>query len=230
MATSSVPGATDSSVDPLSIIPAANIPAAAAAVQQAGGQNNPQVMQMIDAMRKQLDALAGNVVADQLGDVVLVNPHGRIVEVSGELATEYMGKVGFRKATPDEEANYRKAILRQTPEYLRRQEIKRLQAEKAMLDELEAEDAGSAVSNDELLRAPVTDSQRTGAPAPAAPVTPAPAAPNQTTTTQTANETQTNNGADQSTPKPPSRRAKAAPNQTNTPPKDSTSQNTNTPE
>lgn len=211
MATSSVPGTVEPTIDPTTIIPAAHIPAAAATVQQSGGQNNPNVLAMIEQMRKQLDALAGNSGGSDMGDVVLVNPYGRIVEVSGELATEYMGKVGFRRATPDEEAGYRKAILRQTPEYLRRQEIKRLREERAMLDEIEAEDAAGSTSNEDLMRATVTDAQKTGAPAPATPVK---SEQSQAQVSKTANG-QIGTDTEESTPKPPSRRAKSAQSQAN---------------
>jgi|GEM_PF-6638371 len=206
MAASSVPGTVEPTVDPATIIPAAHIPSAAAAVQQNGGQNNPNVLAMIEQMRKQLDALAGNAGGAEMGDVVLVNPYGRIVEVSGELSTEYMGKVGFRRATPDEEAGYRKAILRQTPEYLRRQEKKRLQEERAMLDELENEDVAGGASNEDLMRATVTDAQKTGAPAPAAP---AKAQSQATQAPKTGESAQDATDAGDSTPKPPSRRARA---------------------
>jgi hypothetical protein len=120
-------------------------------------------------MQAQINALmGGQQVEYNAPDVVMVNPGGRLVEVTGELANEYLSKPGFRKATEEEEINYRKAMLRQTPQYLRRLEKKRLQDEASYLDELELEDAsGSAVSNDTLLRTKVTDAQKTGALEPA---------------------------------------------------------------
>lgn len=198
------------------LIPAAHIPQAMAA---AGNTKNPNVMAQLQAMQQQLSALMGLQSQEDMADVVLVNASGRIVEVDGKTAMELLSKPGFRKATEEEETRYRKAILLQTPAYLRRMEKKRLQDEQALLDELEAEEASTdGASVEDLLKAPVTDAQKSGTPAPVAPATPAPAAQSQNTTqsTQTANDTNTNTSADESTPKPPSRRAKAAQSQNTT--------------
>lgn len=195
------------SQDPTSLIPAAHLPQAAAAVAQ-NAKNNPNMLEMLQQMQRQINALMGVHEEQNLDDVVLVNPGGRLVEVSGKQAIEYLSKPGFRKATADEETNYRKAILRQTPQYLRKLEKKRLLEEKQLLDEIEAEDASDNISVEELLRAPVTDAQKTGAPEPKAvldSITDA-ATGAQTSAQDSQNTQPTADG----TPKPPSRKAKAA--------------------
>lgn len=171
----STPGAVDPVVDPVSIIPAGQLPAAAAAVQsrRQNGPSDPRDVQLLQSIQNQLSALMGKAVAGQQPDLVVVNPHGRVVEISGSMVSEYLAKPGFRKASKDEETNYRKAILRQMPDYLIRREKKRLQEQAKLLDNLEAEDDLDNTSLDELQRAPVVDGQLTNA-QPAAPNKPKP--------------------------------------------------------
>ncbi len=80
-------------------------------------------------------------------------------------ATELLSKPGFRKATEQEEINFRKAVLLQTPSVLRKLESKRLKEEADFLKGLEADDDFSAENTnvEDLLHAPVTDAQKTGA-------------------------------------------------------------------
>jgi hypothetical protein len=192
------------------LLPAAHMPNAIAA---AG--SNPNIAEQLKAMQAQLNALLGMQNQEDLADVVLVNESGRIVEVDGKAAMELLSKPGFRRASTEEEERYRKAILRQTPMYLRRMEKKRLQEEKALLDELEAEE-DAAESTDDLLRAPVTDSQKSGTPAPVStpkvqstPVN----QPTQTTDDQkTSVEKDTQTQQEESTPRPPSRRSRSVAN------------------
>jgi hypothetical protein len=169
-----VPGTVDPSVDPVSTIPAANLAAAAQTVGGGAAQGNPRDVALLQSIQAQLNQLMGKATGQSQTDLVMVNPGGRIVEISGEMVDEYLGKAGFRKATDEEEANYRKAILRSMPEYLRRREKKRLQEQAALLDSLEEEDDFENVSTDDLQRAPVNPGQLTGAPA--ARTQPAPAA------------------------------------------------------
>lgn len=162
MSNNVVPGtAAPAGVDPASLIPASHIPGALDKIAQAGA--NPGMLNILRSMQAQIDAMMNGVAAQEMPDVVVVNPGGRLVEITGESSVEYLAKPGFRKATPEEEANYRKAMLRQTPEYLRRMEKKRLQDEAAMYDELERDDTISGKSNEDLLRATVTEAQKTGA-------------------------------------------------------------------
>lgn len=195
------------------LIPAAHMPNA---IATAGNSNNPNIAEQLKAMQTQLNALMGLQSQENLADVILVNESGRIVEVDGKTAMELLSKPGFRRASTEEESRYRKAILRQTPAFLRRMESKRLQDEKAILDELEAEE-DTAESTDDLLRAPVTDSQKSGTPAPAAAPQGQSASVNQTTQTtsdqkNTNVETNTQTQTEESTPRPPSRRARSAAN------------------
>lgn len=213
-----------SNPNPASLIPAAHIPSAIAA---AG--NNQGVLAQLQSLQAQLNALMGIQSQQNLADVILVNEYGRIVEVDGKTAMELLSKPGFRRATTDEEERYRKAILRQTPAYLRRMEAKRLQDEKAILDELELEDAAgvTAVNPEDLLRAPVTDAQKSGTPAPAA--VPQGQSESTTQTTQTTDDQKNNNveakmQTEESTPRPPSRRARSAANDNSSSQQDSTSQ------
>jgi hypothetical protein len=192
------PGTVDPSADPATLIPAANMGAAAAALA-ARSKVDPNVQRQIDALQAQLTALAGGIQRNAQPDLVMVNPHGRIVEVTGKMVSEYLAKPGFRKATEEEEANYRKALVRQTPEYLRRRESKRLKAQKAILDEIEKEDEEDDKSIEELQRAPVTNGQLTNAPAPKA-------APSKTVTPP-ADRPPSETG-DAAAPRPRSRKAK----------------------
>ncbi len=197
------------SQDPTNLIPAAHLPQAAAAVAQ-NAKNNPDMLQMLQAMQRQINSLMGVQEEQNLADVVLVNPGGRVVEVSGKQAVEYLSKAGFRKATPEEETNYRRAMIRQTPEYLRRLEKKRLIEEKQLLDEIDAEDAADSVSIDSLLRAPVTDAQKTGAPEPKAIADALAQAQTASNTQNTTSNTTTSTSTEDGSPKPPSRKDKAA--------------------
>jgi hypothetical protein len=161
-----VPGTEASNVDPASLIPAAHLPAAAETIgnRTQGGKSNPRDMQLLNSLQAQLNTLMGNASGASYTDLIMVNPHGRIVEISGDMVEEHLAKPGFRKATSEEEANYRRAIIRQTPEYLRRREKKRLQEQAELLDSIEEEDANEDVSTESLLRAPIADGQLTGAP------------------------------------------------------------------
>ncbi len=142
--------------NPASLIPAAHLDVAA--------QNNPNIMSIVQDLQNQINKFTGQVIQEELPDVILVNPSGRIVAVSGRNSAEYLSKAGFRKATPDEEASYNKAILLQTQEFLRRLERKRIVDEKLFMDELEKEGLiDEPVSTESLLRAKVTDAQKTGA-------------------------------------------------------------------
>ena len=150
--------------NPANLIPAAHLPQAASTLASSG-TNNQQVLSMLRQIQEQINALSGQVNAqDQLPDVVMVNPGGRIVEVSGKQAVEYLAKPGYRRANEQEEINFRKAILRQTPEFLKRLERKRLSDEKKFMDELEAEDAlNDPTTLEQLLKTNVTEAQKTGA-------------------------------------------------------------------
>lgn len=217
---------TPAGTDPASLIPAAHLPQAAAVAAQ-NAKNNPNMLEMLQQMQRQINSLMGVHEEQNLADVVLVNPGGRLVEVSGKQAIEYLGKPGFRKATPDEEANYRKAIIRQTPQYLRKLEKKRLFEEKRLLDEIEAEDASDNVSIESLLRAPVTDAQRTGAPEPndvAKALAQSTPPTNDTTGDSAPAQTSNNDGS----PKPPSRRARSTSNKADSAQAQTTSQSATT--
>ncbi len=184
-------------VNPVSLIPSAHLPAATAAAAQGGNT------ELLKTLQAQLNYLMGNTSTVDLSDIVVVNPTGRIVEITGEMATEYLARPGFRKATPEEEESYRKAMIRQMPEYLRRQEKKRLQAEASMLDYLDDEDTEitPTVAKKDPLQTVVTDAQKTGA------LTPEQVAQlpdNTVTEAPTATATSTD------TPVPPSRKAKPA--------------------
>lgn len=201
------------SADPsaANLIPAAHMPSAMSA---AATSNNPGVLQQLKAMQAQLNALIGGEQQGNMPDAILVNSAGRLVEVDGKTAVELLSKPGFRKATPDEEARYRRAILRQTPQYLRRMEQKRLAEEAKILDELEAEDADDGISLEDLLTVPVTTAQASGTPAPAAAapaITDAPANNTETATPAPNDSKQTTDENQGSTPKPPSRRKRTTP-------------------
>ncbi len=152
------------STDPISLIPAAHLETAAQSVASHGA-NNPNVTTILQGLQAQINSLMGQQIQKDLPDIILVNPSGRVVAVSGRNSAEYLAKAGFRKATPEEEANYQKAILRQTQEFLRRMERKRLVDEKKFMDELEKEDAvaENTESVKDLQRTTITDAQKTGA-------------------------------------------------------------------
>ncbi len=156
--------ANNSQVDPTTLIPAAHLPQAVSSVASQS-TNNPNVTTILQGLQAQINALMGQQIKEQLPDVILVNPSGRVVAVSGRNSAEYLSKPGFRKATETEEANYHKAILRQTQEFLRRLERKRLLDEKNFMDALEKE--GEIVESEQttkdLQRTTVTDAQKTGA-------------------------------------------------------------------
>lgn len=152
--------------NPASLIPTAHLPQVTQnVVNTASTQpNNPNIVSLIQDLQNQINKINGQVVQEELPDVILVNPSGRVVAVSGRNSAEYLSKAGFRKATPEEEAGYNKAILYQTQEYLRRMERKRIVDEKLFMDGLEKE--GLIVepeSNESLLRTTITDAQKTGA-------------------------------------------------------------------
>lgn len=73
---------------------------------------------------------------DQEQDMVLVNPGGRLVEVSYELGQELLaqgaqaGEKPFRVASDSEVKDYRKGVQSIAPAILAKQEEKRLAAEK----------------------------------------------------------------------------------------------------
>lgn len=161
---SSVPGTVDPTVDPLSVIPKAHLGTAldAAKNRVKNGNSGQQDTQLLTALQQVIALLTGGG-DEQREDVVMVNPHGRIIEVSGQYVDEWINKPGFRAATPEETDNYRKAMLRQTAEYLRRREAKRLADQKRLMDDLENDEDDSNVSTEDLMRAKVTDAQKTGA-------------------------------------------------------------------
>lgn len=211
--------------NPASLIPAAHLPQVANALATSGS-NNQQVLSMLRQIQEQINAISGQVSAgDQMPDVVMVNPVGRIVEVNGKQAVEYLAKPGYRKANEQEEINYRKAILRQTPEFLKRLEAKRISDEKKFMDQLEAEDAlNDPTTLEQLLSTNVTDAQKTGAlePEQVAKVNTPQSPTSIDTTTSVVNEATRSTGSDQTQNEtPPKRGAKAT--STNT-----TTSNTNT--
>lgn len=146
--------------NPIANIPAAHLPAAVTVASQ----NGANVDSILKGLQDQINSLKGVQSQEVLPDVVLVNPSGRVVAVSGRNSAEYLAKAGFRKATPEEEANYKRAVLRQSQEFLKRVERKRLVDEKHFLDDLESDgELESTVSTEALLRTKVTDAQKTGA-------------------------------------------------------------------
>ncbi len=149
--------------NPTSLIPAAHLPVAVNTIANTQS-NNPNITSLIQDLQNQINKITGQVIQEELPDVILVNPSGRVVAVSGRNSAEYLSKAGFRKATPAEEDNYNKAVMIQTQEFLRRLERKRIVDEKLFMDELEKEGLiDEPVSTESLLRATVTDAQKTGA-------------------------------------------------------------------
>lgn len=153
----------NNTTDPISLIPAAHLGTAAQSV--ANQPANPNVTTILQGLQAQINSLMGQQIQQDLPDVTLVNPSGRVVAVAGRNSAEYLAKAGFRKATPEEEANYQRAILRQTQEFLKRMERKRLVDEKKFMDELEKEGEieDASTSTKDLQRATITDAQKTGA-------------------------------------------------------------------
>lgn len=159
-----VPGEVDPTVDPLSIIPQAHLGTVVSAAQNRikSGGNSASDKQLLNVLQQAIALLTGNG-SEKRDDVVMVNPHGRIIEVAGEFVDEWINKPGFRAATPEEVERYRTAMLRQTAEYLQRREAKRIADQKKLMLELENEEESSGLSDEDLVRANVTDAQKTGA-------------------------------------------------------------------
>jgi hypothetical protein len=89
-----------------------------------------------------------------LPDVVLVNPGGRVVEVTGELAEKLMLENGYRRATENEAKSIEDYKKRTNPEILKRQELRRVRAERTLADQIEKElaaeeDAANASDSNE---------------------------------------------------------------------------------
>ncbi|MHB8549278.1 MAG: hypothetical protein ACYDAZ_08975, partial [Thermoplasmataceae archaeon] len=93
---------------------------------------------------------------------------------------------------------------------------------KQLLDEIDAEDLAGTVSLDSLLRAPVTEAQKTGAPEPKAIADALTQAQTGTETPSAPAQTSTEDGS----PKPPSRKDKAAKTATSAPAQTSTASET----
>lgn len=150
-------------VPDVSLIPTGQLNAVTQNVAS-NGTNNPNVSSVLKSLQDQINTLMGQQITEELPDVVLVNPGGRIVAVSGRNSAEYLAKAGFRKATPEEEAAHNKATLYQTQEFLKRMEAKRIRDEKNFIDNLENEgELEKAVNPTSLLRTTVTNAQKTGA-------------------------------------------------------------------
>jgi hypothetical protein len=75
----------------------------------------------------------------ELPDVVLVNPGGRVVEVTGEMAEKLLLENGYRRATEKEAVSVEDYKKRTHPEILRRAELRRVRARRAEVDALEKE-------------------------------------------------------------------------------------------
>jgi hypothetical protein len=85
-----------------------------------------------------------SLAQDELDDMILVNPGGRVIAVTGEHGQDLLADGGFRVASAAEAKTYNDQILSTMPEVLRRQEQQRKDAEVKVADTYMAEAAKAA--------------------------------------------------------------------------------------
>lgn len=95
---------------------------------------------------------------EDLPDVVLVNPGGRVIEVTGAMAQDLLMQMGYRRASEQEAASYEDMKKRNHPELLKRAEMRRVREERARLDALEREIA----AEDTKVETPPTEPEDIG--------------------------------------------------------------------